>query len=125
MSQALFKLHPSFASWIDSESLRISGLVQDLTHRAPRGTALPKESDLRVVANIGPNDIIGKPIFSQSDLAGTLVTRFYPRGNKWLGLANEGMVEARRTAERIWDRRELRDLVSLRTIEELLFRMGG
>src|SRR6266481_5031048 len=120
MNQEPFKLHPSFASWIDTESERVSGLVQDLTHRAPARAALPKESDLPVVANIGPDDIIGKPIISQSDVAGTLVTRFYLQGDKWLGLADEGMMEARRVAERIWDRPEIRDRVSLRTIEELL-----
>jgi hypothetical protein len=124
--QGTFKLHPNFANWIDSESLRIFGLVQDLTHRAPAGAALPKEeSDLPVKARIWPEDIIGTPIISQSDVAGRLITRFYPQGDKWLGLADEGMVEARRLAERIWDRPEIRDRVSPRTIEELLLEWVG
>ena len=96
MAEGSFKLHADFASWIDKESARISGLVQDLTHRAPAGNVLPKDDDLPVAAHIGPDDIIGTPLVHQSDIAGTLVTRFYPQGGRWLGLADEGMLERAR-----------------------------
>jgi hypothetical protein len=125
MTEALFKLHADFASWIDKESVRISELVQDLTHRAPARNVLPKDDDLPVKAHIGPDHIIGTPVVYQSDIAGTLVTRFYPHESKWLGLADDGMLEARKLAERIWNRPELRDRLSLQTIEELLFEWVG
>jgi hypothetical protein len=125
MDEGLFKLHVEFANWIDKESVRISGLVQDLTHRAPAGNVLPKDDNLPVAAHIGPDDIIGTPRVYHSDIAGTLVTRFYPRGGRWLGLADEGMLQARKVAERIWNRPELRDRLSRQTIDDLLLEWVG
>src|SRR5438105_4023397 len=121
MSQDSFKLHPNFASWMDSECSRIAGLLQDLTHRAPKHSSLPKDSDLPVVAEIGPADIKGELFVIERDLAGTMVAWLYPQGEKWVGLADEGMIEARRVVERIWSRHEINDRVSLQTLEELLF----
>jgi hypothetical protein len=115
-----FHLHPEFTTWIDKESLRISGLVQDLTHRAPVKGALPKENNLPVVANIGLDGIIRTAIVDQTDIAGALVTRFYQHEARWLGLADQGMLAARKLAEGIWKRAELRDRLSRKTIEELL-----
>jgi hypothetical protein len=121
MNEDPLKLHPSFASWIDSESSRIAGSLQDLTHRAPKGSGLPKDSNLPVVAEIGPDDIIGELLVIEKDLAGTMVAWLYPQGDKWIGLADERMIDARRVAERIWRRREINERLSLETIEESLF----
>jgi hypothetical protein len=65
MTEAPFKLHPDFGAWIDRESLRISGLVQDLSHKASAGNVLPKETGLPIAATFGPDDIKGTPIVSQ------------------------------------------------------------
>src|ERR1700730_13579760 len=125
MNCGSFAFHPEFASWIDKESVRIAGLVKDLTHRAPARTALPKERDLPVAAKIGADDFMGKPLVFQTDVAGTLVMRSYPQGDRWLGLADEGMVDARRLSERIWDRPEICNRLSRQTIEELLLEWVG
>jgi hypothetical protein len=64
--------------------------------RYEAATAFLVDNDLPVAAHIGPDDIIGTPLVHQSDIAGTLVTRFYPQGGRWLGLADEGMLERAR-----------------------------
>jgi hypothetical protein len=121
-----FSLHVDFAKWLDKESRRIVSLVQNYTDKPPGGgEVLPKKPDLPVAANIGPDDIIGEVIVSKTDLIGTLVTRYYQHQDRWLALAADGMIEARKLAERIWSKAELRDLLSRHTVEELLFEWVG
>jgi hypothetical protein len=120
-----FELHRDFANWLDGESVRVVSLIRDYTDTPRRTGNLPRKPNLPIAANIAPSDILGEVTSSQTDLIGTLVTRFYRNKDKWFSLTTEGMTAARKLAERIWGRAELRDLLSLQTIEELLFEWVG
>jgi hypothetical protein len=119
------KIHPKFFAWIDGESVRIAGFVQDLSDRVPTRATLPKDLDLPVAATIAPHEIIGQPIISQADAIGTIITRFFPHEGKWHGLTGDGMREARALAERIWKKPELRDRISHQSVDELVLEWVG
>lgn len=120
-----FRLNKDLAAWMDSESTRIAGLVEDATDKISRGGGLPSHPDLQVTATISPNDVIGEMIASKLDMNGNIVARFYQHQGRILGLANGAMADAQKAVERIWSRPELCDLVSRTTILELLLQDIG
>ena len=121
----VFKMHPEFSAWMDRESERIADFVQDLSDSVPTRAALPKDLDLPVEAAIGPGEIIGQPIISQTDATGVLITRFFPHEGKSLGLTDNGMREARVLAERIWGKPEFHHLISQQSVVELVLEWVG
>lgn len=120
-----FELNPDLAAWIDRESDRIAGLVTDVTDRIPRGGGVAPHPDQPIGAHIGPEDIIGEFTASASDVTGNLVARFYQHQGRFLGLIDDAMLDAQKVTERIWSRRELRDLLSRTTVLELLLEYVG
>lgn len=124
-SSSPFELNAELVAWIDQESDRVASLVTDATDRIPRGGAVAPHPDLPIGAHIGPEDIIGDITTSASDVAGNLVARFYQHQGRFLGLIDDAMLDAQKLTERIWSRRELRDLLSRTTVLELLLEHVG
>jgi hypothetical protein len=120
-----FDLHQDLAEWIDRESVRVAGLVQDVTGELPQNGGLKLHPDHPIAAHIGPDDIIGEPIASSVDIAGNIVARFYQHHERTLGLVDDGMREAQKIAERIWSRNEIVNLLSRSTILDLLLDWVG
>ncbi|MGO9234949.1 MAG: hypothetical protein ACLP4V_13065 [Methylocella sp.] len=54
-----------------------------------------------------------------------MIARFYQHQGRVIGLINGAMVDAQKAAERIWSRRELRELLSRNTILELFLEYVG
>src|ERR1700736_5378279 len=101
-------LHPELCRWIERESARILGLVEDLTTVFRQRPTSSMHPDTHVQANVTPEDIIGEVVVSFSDVTGKRVAHFYPDGDKTLGLAEGNLRQAQEVAERIWCRREVR-----------------
>jgi len=85
-SRSEFDLQPDLAAWINRESDRIAGLVEDLTEMALGTRTIAPHPDLPIKAAFGPKDIIGEPISSITE-AGKIIVRFYPDQNRFLGLS--------------------------------------
>jgi hypothetical protein len=120
-----FGLHSDLAAWIDRESDRVAGFVQDFTGKLSGNRGLRVHPDQPIAASLGPDDIVGEMTVSSVDLVGQIVARFYPHGDKILGLSNGGMLEAHKIVERIWSRSELCNLLSRNSILELLLEWIG
>jgi hypothetical protein len=113
-------LHPELVSWIDRESSRLVTLVQDLTELEQASRPVSQSGDERARVTIPAEDIIGEIKHSQVDVAGKMVTRFFPHDGRVLGLTDNRLVEASTVAEKISVRRELVNILSPFTIQEML-----
>lgn len=120
-----FELQPDFAAWIERESGDLPALVQDLTDLATAARTTAAVPDERAVLTIDGKDIIGEPIVSQTDIAGKLVTRFFWKEGRFLGLTDEKLVKVLKFAERISLRKEIQDILSAETIREIVLEWVG
>jgi hypothetical protein len=118
-------LHPNLALWINTECARIAKLVREIANE----NANPKKNyvhpDYPVAAHITEKDIIGDVVVSEVDIKGELVARYYRNDGKKLKLNSKGLADAKKTAEKIWLKPELKDVISYKTLLELLLVQVG
>jgi hypothetical protein len=116
-----FTFHPDAVTAFTAQS---SELVRAVQTRLPQRTPGTKRFDpqVHVSAHFKENDILGPIETSQTDRDGKTASRFMGVGGTLFGLDEQGCSKLRKLAEAIQKAPAFRDRVSVRFLENTLFR---
>lgn len=116
-------LHPEFLKWVDAQSDRIVGLAEIGLKNQPQGDGMQIHPDQPIAANITKEAIRGPVIRTMLDSQDKPIAwHISERGKDICGFTGAAFQDVQKTAEAIWDRKEVRNQISRSTVEDHLKR---
>jgi Apea-like HEPN len=114
------ELHPEAAKSFNEKAQALLAQVGPATAQEPSEFPTHLARPGAAAHEIADEDVIDFKILGQSDLSGTMTARYFEHEGQRFGLEGEQYKELARLSERLQRRKELRDIVSVKWVEDVI-----